>query len=323
MCATDLRLSVGDGYFLEIRKYGIFGLLYLKTEYIKDIEGVDMKLVMLTSEIARRFGDERAIEMIKSAGFDGYDYTMAEYNYDLLFNNENYKEYVKEIRKKADELGIPCLQAHAPSPLMRTLDQVLPLVPVFIRAIEITAILGCKILVVHPGSFLTAEENKVHLYDKLLPYAKEMGVTIATENMFKWKDETETETVPSACGTAQSFIEHIDLINDSNFTACLDIGHAEMVNCEGAAYMLRALGHDRVGALHVHDNDLYDDLHTTPFVGKINWEEVIQALKDIKYDGHFTYENTLFFKNFPNELLFNCLIFIEKIGRYLIKRIEE
>ena len=24
MCANDLRLSVGDGYFLEIRKYGIY-----------------------------------------------------------------------------------------------------------------------------------------------------------------------------------------------------------------------------------------------------------------------------------------------------------
>lgn len=31
-----------------------------------------MKLVMLTEELARRFGDKKAIEMIKSAGFDGY-----------------------------------------------------------------------------------------------------------------------------------------------------------------------------------------------------------------------------------------------------------
>lgn len=86
--------------------------------------------------------------------------------------------------------------------------------------------------------------------------------------------------------------------------------------------MLRALRHHRVGA-RVHDNELYDDLHTTLFVGKINWEEIIQALKDIKYGGYFTYENILFLKNFPNELLFDCLIFIEKIGRHLIKRIEE
>ena len=67
--------------------------------------------------------------------------------------------------------------------------------------------------------------------------------------MFKWKDETET--VPAACGTAQDFIENIDLINDEFFTGCLDVGHAEMVNCEGAAYMIRQLGYNRVGALHI------------------------------------------------------------------------
>ena len=278
-----------------------------------------MKLVMLTEEIARRFGDKKAIEMIKTAGFDGYDYTMASHNYDVLFNNDNYLEYAKEIRRTADALGIPCLQAHAPSPRMRTLDQVLPCVPMFMKAIEISAALGCKILVVHPGAFLTAEENKIHLYEKLLPFAREKGVVIATENMFKWKDETETETVPAACGTAQDFIEHIDVIDDEYFTGCLDVGHAEMVNCEGATYMIRQLGCNRVGALHIHDNDLYDDLHTLPYIGKINWKEVMKALKEINYQGNFTYENTFFFKSFPNELLMDCLILSEKIGRHLIQ----
>lgn len=77
-------------------------------------------------------------------------------------------------------------------------------------------------LVIHLGFFLTAEENKIHLYDKILPFAREKGVVIATENMFKWKDETETETVPSVCGTAKDFINHIDLINNEYFTGCLE-----------------------------------------------------------------------------------------------------
>lgn len=278
-----------------------------------------MKLVMLTEELARRFGDKKAIEMIKAAGFDGYDYTMAGHNHDLLFNNDNYLEYAKEIRRVADKLGIPCLQAHAPSPRMRTLDQVLPCVPMFIKAIEISAVLGCKMLVVHPGSFLTAKENKIHLYDKILPYAREKGVVIATENMFKWKDETEIETVPSACGTVQDFIEHIDLISDEYFTGCLDVGHAEMVNCEGSVYMIRRLGRNRVGALHIHDNNLYGDLHTLPFLGKIDWKEVMRALKEIDYQGNFTYENTSFFKCFPDELLMDGLMLSEKVGRYLMQ----
>lgn len=283
-----------------------------------------MKLVMMTDELSKRFGDAKALEYIKNAGFDGYDYSMFKYRNQYIFENENFADYVKEIRKISDDIGLPCLQAHAPCPDMRTIEQVDPLYPVFLRSIEIASILGCKILVVHPGSFLTAEENKIHIYDKILPFAKEMGVTIATENMFKWKEGfEEIETVPSACGTAKDFVEHIDLINHPNFTACLDIGHAEMVNCEGAVKMIKALGHDRLGALHVHDNDLFHDDHTTPFVGKIDWKAVTSALKDVHYSGCFTFENDDFMKRFPDELISQCLKLIEQSGRYLINLIEQ
>ncbi|MBQ3046857.1 MAG: sugar phosphate isomerase/epimerase [Clostridia bacterium] len=283
-----------------------------------------MKLVMLTSELSRRFGDKKALELIKDAGFDGYDYSMFDNVNDSIFNNDNYVEYAKNLRELSEQLNLPCLQAHAPSPLMRTIDQVLPLEPIFLRSIEVASILGCKIIVIHPGSFLTAKENKIHIYDKLLPYAQKLGVTIATENMFKWKEGMEEiETEPSACGTAKDFVEHIDLINHPNFTACLDIGHAEMVNCEGAVKIIKELGGDRLKALHVHDNDLFHDDHTTPFVGKINWVEVTRALKEIGYKGHFTFENSNFLKGFPNELIPQCLKLMEQSGRYLIKLIED
>lgn len=279
-----------------------------------------MKLVTLTSELSKRLDDKQAIKLIKLAGFDGYDFSMFGHNYDVLFNNKNYIEYAKELRNLSDEICLPCLQAHAPSPIMRTLDQVIPMVPIFLRSIEIANILGCKIMVVHPGGFLSAQENKEHLYDKILPYAQEMGVTIATENMFKFKDEKKIETVPAACGTIKDFNEHIDIINNPNFVACLDIGHSQMINCEGAVKMIK--GVHKLKALHVQDNDLIHDNHTFPFVGRINWQEVTSALKEINYDGHFTFEANEFMKNFPNELLPSCLNLLHDIGRYLINMIE-
>lgn len=282
-----------------------------------------MKLVMLTEEISKRFGDETALRLIKEAGFDGYDYSMFDNMDELLFDNADYVAYAKKVRKTADDLGLPCLQAHAPCRYMRTREQVLATVPDYMRSIEICAILGCKLLVAHPGSRSTAEENKLYLYDRILPFAEEMGVVIATENLFKRKVETEPETIPAACGTSEDFIKHIDLINHPYFTGCVDVGHAEMVNCEGAANMIRALGHDRVGALHVHDNDLYHDTHTTPFLGKINWKEVTKALKDINYKGNFTFENSTFLYGYPDELMPQCLKLIEQTGRYLIDLIEK
>ncbi|MBR7111059.1 MAG: sugar phosphate isomerase/epimerase [Clostridia bacterium] len=280
-----------------------------------------MKLVQMTSSLAVRFGDETAIRMIKDAGFDGFDFSMTNFNKEVLFGEgDGYIEYVKNLKKVSDEVGLPCLQAHAPQPLMRTREQIMPLVDMFLRSIEIAAMLDCKYLVIHPGSFLSAHENK-EFYDKMLPFAEQKGVIIATENMYKWKDETETDTVPSACGTAKDFVEHMEVINHPNFTACMDIGHAEMSNCEGAPTIIRALG-DKIGCLHVHDTDLVNDNHTMPFVGKINWVEVTKALKEVGYKGCFTYEADAFLKNFPDELMSDCLRLMERTGRYLISLIE-
>ncbi len=281
-----------------------------------------MKLVTMTSQLSKRFGDEKAIRMIKEAGFDGFDFTMSDCNYNLLFNNDNYIEYVKNLKKVSDEINLPCLQAHAPSPNMRTIEDVSPLTPMFLRSIDIASILGCKIIVVHPGSFLSAEENYTYVYEKLLPYAEKMGVIVATENMFKWKDETETETVPSACGTAKDFVRHMEYITHPNFTACLDLGHASMVNCEGAVKLIKALN-NKIGCLHVHDNDLYDDKHAFPFLGDMNWYEIAAALKEVGYKGHFTFEADESMKNYPNELLPYMLTLLEKTGRYIIDLIEK
>lgn len=280
-----------------------------------------MKLVTMTRTCATRFGDTQAIKMIKDAGFDGYDFSMFEHN-QRFWDSDGWQKYAENLRNTADKTGIPCLQMHAPCPTMRTIEDVIPLEKTFLRAIDIAEILGCKMLVVHPGSFLSAQENKKYIYDKILPRAKEKGVNIAAENMFKWKDATETETVPSACGTAKDFIEHLDLIKDKNFVACMDVGHAEMVNCEGSVNIIRALG-KRIGCLHVHDNDLFNDLHTFPFCGKINWVEVAKALKDIGYGGHFTFEADAFMKNYPDELIPACLFLLEKTGRYLIDLIKK
>lgn len=279
-----------------------------------------MKLVTMTETLYKRFGLFKALDMIKAAGFDGFDFSIFNEKDPDLFG-DNFATYVQSIKDYSDKIGLPCLQAHAPCPLMRTKEQIMPLIDIFKRSIDIAAILGCKMLVVHPGSFLSAEENK-EFYDLFLPYAEEKGVMVATENMFKWKDATETETVPSACGTAKDFVEHMEVIKHPNFTACMDIGHAEMVNCEGAPTIIRALG-DRIGCLHVHDNDKFDDWHTLPFTGKINWEEVCLALKEVGYKGHFTFEADSFLRKFPNELLESCLNLMHSTGRYLISLIEK
>ena len=285
-----------------------------------------MKLVMMTSALQKRYGAKKALEEIKKAGFDGWDYTMLGSDDEFLpeLQDSNATAVIKELKRKADELGLPCLQAHGPCPNVPRFSTVERYVEMSKRAIEFASELECPLIVVHPGAFYSAKENYERIYAPLLAVAERLGVRIATENMFKWKDETETQTVPAACGTGKDFADHIDCANGNPyFTACLDLGHAQMQNTEGAVSMIRALGGKRMGALHVHDNDLWDDIHTAPFVGKSDWEEITSALAEVGYDGHFTYETGGFFSRYPTEIFPELLRVLEKTGRYLIRRIEE
>ena len=46
----------------------------------------------------------------------------------------------------------------------------------------------------------------------------------------------------------------------------------------------------RVKALHIHDNDGVSDQHLMPFVGTFRWNDFLQALKDVGYEGDLSFE---------------------------------
>ena len=74
---------------------------------------------------------------------------------------------------------------------------------------------GGKICVVHPDNNKCAEEN-AEFYLKLLPIAKDIGVKIATENMWNW-DEEKGHASKAACSHHDDFLRHIKAVNDDYF----------------------------------------------------------------------------------------------------------
>jgi sugar phosphate isomerase/epimerase len=85
---------------------------------------------------------------------------------------------------------------------------------------------------------------------------------------------------------------------------------------------IRVLGHDRLGALHVHDVDYVNDLHTIPYLGRINWYQVIEALADIDYKGEFTMESDAFLAPYPTDYLPIATKFMADTTKYLANRLE-
>jgi sugar phosphate isomerase/epimerase len=65
-----------------------------------------------------------------------------------------------------------------------------------------------------------------------------------------------------------------------------------------------------------------DDLHTLPFMSKINWDSVTAVFKEIGYEGDFTYECGAFFNRIPNELMLSAARFSVDVGRCLMGKIQ-
>ena len=253
-----------------------------------------MKTSTEIESAARLLGPEKAVEAIAKAGFDAWDFSlfaMCRYDWEkrILLPNDHplagpdYLAYARRLKRIGLDNGIVCNQSHAPFPSS------CPAIRSYLkRAIECTAEAGGAICVIHPDNDKGPEEN-AEMFRELLPFAKEHGVKIATENMWNW-DGANDQAAFAACGTPESFCAHIDAVSDGYFVACLDVGHAEMRGCgTSAVEMIRALG-PRLQALHLHDNDKHYDSHQIPYSMKIEFSPVIRALKEIGYRGYFTLE---------------------------------
>lgn len=253
-----------------------------------------MKISTEIASFAAYVGEEEAVRMVAKAGFDAFDFSMfdmAKYDWSnkcLIPSNHplqsrEYLAFARKLKNIASENGIVCNQSHAPFPVCCA-----EIRGYLKRAIECTAEVGGEICIIHPDNDKNPLEN-AEMYLELLPFAKEHGVKIATENMWNWNNEKQ-EAAPAACSDPKSFLAHLEAVNDSHFVACLDIGHAEMRGLHTSApEMIRALG-SHLQALHIHDNDRHYDSHRLPFTMDIDFKSVINALREVDYQGYLTLE---------------------------------
>ena len=270
-----------------------------------------MKLSTEIRSIARFVGEENAIRLLAEAGFEAWDFSlfdMAPYNYaeKRIVNGAHplqsgdWRAFAKRLGEVGRECGIACNQSHAPFPTYcpEMLDYLL-------RSIECTAIAGGNICVIHPDNYAGAEENAA-LYEKLLPFARECGVKIATENTFR-NDRANNRVLPCITSDHTGLSSLLDLVNDPYLVACLDIGHAELSGLSTTACdMIRTLGPDRLACLHIHDNDKHHDSHVLPFTMDIEWEPITAALAEIGYRGDVTLECGNYAKTFTADAATEC-----------------
>lgn len=281
-----------------------------------------MKTSTEIQSIADIVGEERAVELVAKAGFDAWDFSMFNMMKKSFFFKKhplvtsNYLSFARKLKQIGNDNGIVCNQSHAPFPSMHKNVK-----PFLQRAIECTAEAGGKICVIHPDNNSSPEKN-AEMYLELLPFAKECGVKIATENMWNW-DKVKNQSSFAACMTPESFNSHLDAVNDDYFVACLDIGHTEMRGSKTSAVeMIEKIG-KRIKALHIHDNDKHHDSHQIPFSMDIDFLPIVSALKKVGYDGYFTLEADQYMKKYSKETAFEGVKQLSNAAGRLAEMFEE
>ena len=285
-----------------------------------------MKISTEIESISKLVGYERSIELIAKAGFDAWDLsmfgmakldraTLRVKDSDHPLRASNYAAYAKQLRRIGEDCGIHCNQSHAPFPSRG--EEMMYYIK---RAIECTAIVGGDICVIHPDNKKSAEEN-AQMYFELLPFAKEHGVRIATENMWNWNAELDQATT-AACSHHDDFKAHLRAVNDPYLVACLDIGHSAMKGLNTSVKeMILTLGDD-LAALHIHDNDRWHDSHAIPGSMGIDFDEMVTYLRRVNYQGYFTLEADSHAKGFTAETAFDCAKELATVARRLADRFD-
>ncbi len=287
-----------------------------------------MKTSTESHAFIRIFGLEEGIRRLCRVGYEALDLSVFQQEVMDRFMQEDWKETCDRLTEILSAHGLRFNQMHTPHPThmywgteewneRRLLETK--------RCLEVAGYLQIPYVVVHPGNFKFEPhdgflQRNLEFYRSLQPYAQAGGFKICVENMWK-ENRVKNKIIPHICSTATEFAWFMDQLDPRYFAACLDLGHAGLVG-EEAADMIRALG-KHLQALHVHDNDYLHDTHTLPYQGKMDWESILEALKEIGYRGDITLEAEGFLSHVPKELMEAGAVFMAKTAAYLRDRVRD
>lgn len=283
-----------------------------------------MRLSIASAYTQSKYGEKEGLKMIRDAGFDCVDYTFCGLPAEHIFFTEKGPAYARELRAYLDEIGLVCSQAHAPFALEDgdPFDPDFPAYGQILHAMEAAAILGSPSIVIHAVTIRDrsadyVEDYNYEFYRTLEPYAEKFGIRIAIENLFN-TDKKRNAYFNRRLGTPELVNRMLARLNSDWFTVCLDLGHAAMTGFEPEEF-LRGVIPGAITALHVQDTDYRGDRHQLPYICDLNWNGIMTALKEIGYEGDFTYEVGSYMGKMPAELYPAALSFAHAVGRHLIE----
>lgn len=297
-----------------------------------------IRISVQTGGPEERLGVDETYRKVKEWGFDAVDA-----NIDHLMTGREIRENtIPDILVKggkdcmelfnpwadaAKKYGIDNYQAHAPFP-----SYVFPengdnsvnerMIEVLKNMIRGCDKMNCRNLIIHPffapyDHMLTPEEEwnlNIESYAKLIPAAKEYGVTVNLENMFVGFRGKLYAACCSDIAVACKYVDELNALAGADcFGFCLDTGHLLLcgIDVKNAMLMLGS----RITAFHVHDNCGSKDEHVAPYSGILDWDRFVEGLREIKFDKTMSFETFNVWNKCRPETMDEVMKYIAKTGR--------
>ncbi len=280
--------------------------------------------------LQRRYGDERALEIAKSAGFDAVDFNLEDYGCKETCvyhaSEDELATHFNNLRKKADDLGIRIGQTHGRCSTFSP-DEELNNYARFVteRDIKATSYLGAPACVIHSISTMRFGNTPAELmrdvnqkmFREFIPWAEACKVKISQETF--GDAIADGKRVLDFFGDVHELKAQHEQLPTEWKTLCMDTGHVNKATVFGvmpAEDAIRLLG-QHITLTHLHDNNTFSDQHLPPKMGgTINWSNVFDAFEEIGYQGTYNFELSL---DYFGSVLEDAVMFL---GKYLRKFVD-
>lgn len=253
---------------------------------------------------------EQAVKRLAAVGFQVLDFNIQDWLFDgSPAVGDDWQRWVRRAGKAARDVGVVFNQAHMPladpretKTRKRRLENELAH-----RSIEAAGMLGVPWIACHALSFAGAwdqghldelRERNLEYFAPFLKTAEKAGVGLAMENLADAFSEGARSRTYTA--TPGELIDLVDAFDHPLVGILWDTGHAHLQGLD-QGQALRAIG-SRLKGTHIADNDGRWDQHLMPFLGKVDWKAVMEALWAIDYAGDFTYEIHNYVRHLPDPL---------------------
>ena len=296
-----------------------------------------MKIATMTSSFysyrngKNKITPNESIRRLRALGFEHIDLSLGSIiREDSIFAGDDWQEQAYQLREEAEALGVTFIQAHSPFHATKGKHLNKPednahFYKMLMRTADICKITGVPTTVIHPVispeyPYDYVDEQVRHNYEYYAPFLEkcdEYGICTCIENM--------GSSFGKSADNLLALMEAGE--KEHNVGVCWDFGHAEMVYYKpfwtnvDQAWGIRLLK-DRIKAVHIHDNHGKEDEHLLPFLGRIEWEKVLPALREAGFKGDLVLEVRLN-ANMPFELMDQAAALSASIARKLIDMFEE